>query len=172
MPFDVTKIVDVIEGVSPKLSRRVTMLAISLLSPFNGHLKSKLVEWTKSKIIVELSNRRGIRNHVGGIHAGALFTLGESCAGLLLVKNFPFDRYRPLMSKVAVEYKKQARSTVYGHCEIAKKTLTQVKEDLKKKKIPYVSCKTVIKDKKGQEIAVVQTTWQLKLWSEVKGGYS
>jgi len=168
MPFDPLMWAEKIEMASPPLARSLTMIALGLVSPFNFQLRGQLAQWSKTKSVMKIQCRRPLRNHVGSIHAGALFTLGETCAGLVIIKNFNFKNHRPLMSKVQVIYEKQARGDVYGVCEVSEKILEAAHKTLKSKKVPFISVKTLIFDNQDQLIARVKTTWQVKPWKQVR----
>ena len=168
MPFDPIKLIERFESTSPALTNKMTMLALGLMSPFNAHLHSRLVKWTKNKIEIDLRCHRGVKNHVGGIHAGALFTLGETCAGLVLIRNFSFEEHRPLMAEVSVKFEKQARSLVHGVSEIADGALSSARKALKVGEAPFIPMLTLIVDDKDQKIAEVKTVWQIKAWNQVR----
>jgi acyl-coenzyme A thioesterase PaaI-like protein len=168
MPFDPVELVEKFEKAAPSLSRKFSMLALGFISPFNSHLKGKLKAWGKNKVKIELACHRGVKNHVGSIHAGALFTLGETCAGLIIIRNFSFKEHRPLMSEVSVVYDKQALEGVTGVCEVTAGVLDKAKATLKKGEIPFIPMKTLIFNGKGQKIAEVNTKWQVKPWKKVK----
>lgn len=168
MPFDPFQAVVRLERKSPAFARFATMFLLSWISPFNARLKAELVEWSEEKSVIAVKRRRGVRNHVGSIHAGALFTLGETCAGLIIVRNFPFGQYRPLMSDVKVNYSKQARGDVVGRCVIPAETIQRMKADIAREEIPFVDVLTEISNAEGEVICTVTTTWQVKQWGLVR----
>lgn len=168
MPFDPFSAIAKLERKSPALARFVAINFLSWLSPFNAHLGSRLVEWTDEKCVIAIKRHRGVRNHVKSIHAGALFTLGETCAGLVIIRNFPFAKYRPLMSDVKVNYSKQARGDVTGECVIPKETVARMLREIVAEQIPFVEVVTNIMNDQKEIIAVVTTTWQVKQWGLVR----
>lgn len=168
MPFDPFYAIARLEEKSPKLGHWVAMAFLSYLSPFNRHLKAKMLGWSDNSCVIAVKRRRGVRNHVGSIHAGALFTLGETCAGLVIIRNFPFGGFRPLMSDVRVNYSKQARGDVTGKCVIPPETIVRMHEDLAKGVIPSVEVVTEVHDKDNLLLATVTTVWQVKPWGQVK----
>lgn len=168
MPFDPFSWVLRLEHKSPALARIVTMAALGWMSPFNRHLRSTLLAWDGSLCRIQVKRRRRVRNHVGSIHAGALFTLGETCAGLVIIRNFPFSGYRPLMSEVRVTYSKQARGDVIGECRIDPASLQKMLDTLTQGEIPSVEMVTSIMNADDEVIAVVTTQWQVKPWQLVK----
>lgn len=168
MVFDPFIFVRNFENRSPKLTRFAAMKILGVISPFNRHLSADLLEWTDQKAVISLKRRRGVRNHVKSVHAGALFTLGETCAGLVIIRNFPFQGFRPLMSEVNVRYLKQARGDVIGTCNVAPEAIAKMHADLKAGEIPAIVLTTEIHDGTGRLIAVATTNWQVKPWQMVK----
>lgn len=168
MRFDPFKWIVGLERKSPKLARFVAISALSFISPFNAHLGSKLVEWTDQDCKIFVRRRRRVRNHVSTIHAGALFTLGETCAGLVIIRNFPFEGFRPLMSDVKVSYFKQARDDVTGEAHVPPEKIAAMHADLARGEIPKIEIVTNIYDHARLLIASVTTVWQVKPWKDVR----
>ncbi len=168
MPFDPFQSLAGLEKISPPLARFSAMFLLSWISPFNAHLNGKMLEWSDGRCTIRVRRCRSVRNHVKGIHAGALFTLGETCAGLVIVRNFPFGQFRPLMSDVKVNYSKQARGDVVGQCVIPPETIARIHEELKAEQVPNVEVVTNILNTEQEIIAVVTTTWQVKPWGLVR----
>lgn len=177
LPFDFAEAATKLGDRSPFLLRTLGMRFLGIVSPFNSHLKMRLQEWTEKSTRIEMNCHRGVKNHVGGIHAGAIFTLGETCAGLILVKNFSFKDFRPLMTDVSVKYKKQARGKITGVAGIPEAAVKKARAALlggkgkskaKAAEEFYVPMETKIFNSDGHEIAVVSTTWQIKPWKRVR----
>ena len=61
---------------------------------------------THNDCVMVLADQPEYRNHVGGPHAGAMFTLGESAAGSLVVANLGeyLEELTPLAGTVTVTY--------------------------------------------------------------------
>jgi acyl-coenzyme A thioesterase PaaI-like protein len=165
--FDVGKFADALETRSPFLMRATSMKLLGFISPFNSHLKAHLKEWSSKEVRISMDCHRGVKNHVGSIHAGALFTLGETCAGLLIVRNFSFGEFRPLMTDINVKFTKQARGPIYGSCELSAPQLKKVKAALAKNEFPLLPMETFLFNEKDESIATVKTTWQIKPWKQI-----
>lgn len=168
MRFDPFHAIAKLERYSPKLAHFVAMHFLSLLSPFNAHLGAKMVEWSDSSCKIFIKRRRKVRNHVATIHAGALFTLGETCAGLIVIRNFPFGGFRPLMSEVHATYSKQARDNVTGEAYTPPEKIVAMHADLARGEIPKIDVVTEIYDQNRLLIASVTTVWQVKPWKLVQ----
>lgn len=168
MRFDPFRWLVRLERKRPALSRCLAMVFLSFVSPFNAHLRAKMLRWDDHHCAILLKRRRGVRNHVAAIHAGALFTLGETCAGLVIIRNFPFEGFRPLMSGVRVSYFKQGRDDVTGEAHIPPETIAAMHDMCRKDEIPTVEVVTDIYDHARLHIASVTTVWQVKPWKDVR----
>src|SRR3990167_7232969 len=51
-------------------------------------------------------------NHVKGIHACSIATVGELAAGLLLMSHFSPINYRVIMSNISIDYHYQAKKNI------------------------------------------------------------
>lgn len=168
MRFDPFRFLIKLEDRHPKLARALSMRCLGLMAPFNAHLKAEMLDWDEGRCVIRLRRHRGVKNHVGGIHAGALFTLGETCAGLAVIRSFPFEKYRPLMSEVRVEYNKQARGDVIGEAVIAPAEIARMKSVIDGGEVPFTEVVTNISNQEGEIIAAATTTWQIKRWDMIR----
>lgn len=168
MRFDIGELITKVEKASPRFSKKLSTTLLNLTSPFNGHLKLKMLNWSDSGAKLQLRNHRAVRNHVGGIHAGALFTLGETCAGLTIIRNFNFKEYRPILSHISADFFKQARKTVIGESFIQKNDVHNIKRGLNDGEPQFIEMHTEIKNEDDEVLAKVNTTWQIKSWAQVK----
>ena len=135
---------------------------------FNAPHGFKIKELSEDNVRITLPNRKLNHNHLGGIHACAMATVGEYCAGMSLLKTFGASQYRLILSDLHVKYTYQGRSDLEGTCsprQIDKEAVTKVLETDGK----YLQkLETLIRDKNGKDVATVTTTWQLKSWDQVK----
>jgi acyl-coenzyme A thioesterase PaaI-like protein len=79
--------------------------------PMVRTLNLRYIETTAERAVVSLPDQPEYRNHVGGPHAGAMFTAGESASGAVVIGAFgdQLDRAVPLPVRVEVSYAKIAR---------------------------------------------------------------
>lgn len=87
--------------------------------PFARTLKISLIELEPDgagsvRAVTELPDDPQLHNHVGGPHAGALFTLGETASGAVVVATFAeqLDRAVPLTVRAEIAYRRLARGRV------------------------------------------------------------
>lgn len=88
------------------------MLAATV--PMARTLNLKFLETTPERAVVELPDQSEYHNHVGGPHAGAMFTLAESASGAIVIAAFgdQMNRAVPLAVRAEIGYKKLAMGVV------------------------------------------------------------
>lgn len=97
------------------------------LVPMVGTLDLEFLELGPDTAVMRLPDRQPYHNHIGGPHAGAMFTLGESASGALVLGNFAehLDTVVPLAVEANIAYKKVAMGPV-----IATATMTRTVADI------------------------------------------
>lgn len=82
--------------------------------PMARTLNLEFLETTPEKAVVALPDQSEYHNHVGGPHAGAMFTLGESASGAIVLAAFgeQLARAVPLAVSAEIAYKKLAMGAV------------------------------------------------------------
>lgn len=136
--------------------------------PFNAPHGFKIKTLNKDAVIISLPNRKLNHNHIGGIHACAMATVGEYCAGMSLLTSFGISKYRLILSELSVKYTYQGRVDLEGICSPAQIDVEKVRAGLEAEGKYSQPLKTIIRDLKGKEVAEVTTVWQLKNWEQVK----
>jgi len=88
------------------------MLAATV--PMARTLKLEFVETSAEKAVVSLPDQGEFHNHVGGPHAGAIFTLGETASGTIVLAAFgeQLARAVPLAVSAEIAYRKLAMGAV------------------------------------------------------------
>ena len=78
--------------------------------PFLRTLGLEEVELSPQRAILRLPDVESQRNHVGGPHAGAMFTLGEAASGAVVLQEFgsTLDRATPLPMNATIQFLKVA----------------------------------------------------------------
>ena len=136
--------------------------------PFNAPHGLKLKKISSEEIVISLPNRKLNHNHLGGIHACAMATVGEYCAGVSILKSFGISKYRLIMSEMSVKYSYQGRMDLEGVCSPEQINIDEARRELESEGIYFQELKTIIRDLSGKEVAVVTTMWQMKNWDQVK----
>ncbi|WP_027346044.1 DUF4442 domain-containing protein [Hamadaea tsunoensis] len=67
-----------------------------------------------TEVVAELPDRADLHNHVGGPHAGVMFSLAETASGAVVLAAFgdQLDRALPLAVDARIAYRKLAMGTV------------------------------------------------------------
>ncbi|MER7047517.1 MULTISPECIES: DUF4442 domain-containing protein [Streptomyces] len=88
------------------------MLAATV--PMARTLNLEFLETTAERAVLRLPDQADFHNHVGGPHAGAMFTLAESASGAIVIAAFgdQMGRAVPLAVKAEIGYKKLAMGEV------------------------------------------------------------
>ena len=107
-------------------------------------------------------------NHLNGIHACAMATVGEYCAGLCLLLSFKPELYRLIMKKIEVEYHFQGRQNLQSRCKINPKDFDELSIQLEQSDSSLQNMTTEIHDDDNNHVATVLTIWQVKPWSKVR----
>ncbi|MEU5420947.1 DUF4442 domain-containing protein [Streptomyces sp. NPDC001407] len=79
-------------------------------------------ETTAERAVVRLPDQPDYHNHVGGPHAGAMFTLAESASGAIVLAAFgdQLSRAVPLAVRAEIGYKKLAKGPVTATAELGR----------------------------------------------------
>jgi uncharacterized protein (TIGR00369 family) len=83
--------------------------------PFARTLGVSFVDMSDDGMVtLALPDDEALHNHVGGPHAGALFSLGETASGAVVLATFTavLDRSVPLTTRAEITYRKVARGPV------------------------------------------------------------
>ncbi len=85
-----------------------------LLVPFVGTLGLEYDVVETERAVLRLSDDAAFHNHVGGPHAGAIFTLAESASGAVVMAAFGdlLDRVTPLAASATITYRKLQKGPV------------------------------------------------------------
>jgi len=89
-------------------------------APFIRTLGLEVVRLDDEQAVLRLPDADPVRNHLGGPHAGAIFSLGESAAAALMVQRFGrwLDRTVPLAVSGDIRWTALARSDVTAHARL------------------------------------------------------
>ncbi|GAA3008061.1 uncharacterized protein (TIGR00369 family) [Streptomyces sp. KhCrAH-43] len=88
------------------------MLAATV--PMVRTLNLEFLESTAERAVIRMPDQAEYHNHVGGPHAGAMFTLAESASGAIVIAAFgdQLGRAVPLAVSAEIGYKKLAMGEV------------------------------------------------------------
>ena len=136
--------------------------------PFNKPHGFKFTKLDFEEVEVFLPYKRLNKNHLNTMHACAIATLGEFPAGLTLTKNLGSTKYRYVMTELTSTYHKHANTDLRGLSKLPKDKLDKLMNELSDEGVGTITLITNIFNTKNEEVATVQTQWQIKDWNKVK----
>jgi uncharacterized protein (TIGR00369 family) len=92
-----------------------------LAVPMVGTLNIEFLELAEQRVVLRLPDQAAFHNHIGGPHAGAMFTLAETATGALVLGNFGSQLHRatPLAVDASIRYKRIAMGPMYAEAVMA-----------------------------------------------------
>lgn len=137
------------------------MLAATV--PMARTLNLQFLETTPDKAVVALPDQSEYHNHVGGPHAGAMFTLGESASGAIVLAAFgdQLSRAVPLAVSAEIAYKKLAMGAVTATATLGRPA-AEVVAELDAGERPEFPVTIEIQRGDGAVTGVMTVVWTLR----------
>ncbi|MEV6669288.1 DUF4442 domain-containing protein [Streptomyces sp. NPDC051162] len=120
-------------------------------------------ETTAERAVVRLPDQPDYHNHVGGPHAGAMFTLAESASGAIVLAAFgdQLSRAVPLAVRAEIGYKKLAKGPVTATAELGR-TAAEVVAQLDAGERPEFPVHIAITREDGAVTGEMTVVWTLR----------
>jgi acyl-coenzyme A thioesterase PaaI-like protein len=131
--------------------------------PMARTLGLEFTETGAERAVVLLPDRADFHNHLGGPHAGALFTLGESASGAIVLAAFgeQLSRAVPLAVRAEIAYSKLAKGPVTATAELGRPAADVVAE-LDAGTRPEFPVEVSVRRADGAETARMTVVWTLR----------
>lgn len=131
--------------------------------PFNGYLGIRVS--AREGYILELANNDNLLNHLGTLHAGALFSLAEATSGEFLLRAFHNSELDiiPLVRKADIKYSRPAEPAVYSTADFVDDSAEKIYAGLIEKGKVIIQVKVGLYNDTGERIAVSTIDWFLAL---------
>ena len=126
---------------------------VGRIAPYSGSMGARVVALAPGHAVIELGDRRRVRNHLASIHAIALANLGELTTGLAMSSALP-STVRGIPIRLEIDFIKKARGRLTAECRCA---VPPVTGDLEHE------AQTDIRDPDGDVVAHVRVRWRLGL---------
>ena len=162
------KIFSKLSGNPSPFNLKILSLLMDQTIPFNAPHGFKLLKISHERVQSLIPYKKRNFNHIKGIHATALATIGEFVAGLCLLMNFKTDQYRFILAELNVKYHYQAKTDITATAELPSNKLNLCLKEIKENQKSLIEMKSELYDKQKNHVATVTTTWQIKPWSQVK----
>ncbi|MET9617586.1 DUF4442 domain-containing protein [Kitasatospora indigofera] len=131
--------------------------------PMARTLKLEYLETTPERAVLRLPDQPDYHNHLGGPHAGAMFTLAESASGCIVLGAFAdqLSRAVPLAVSAEISYKKLAMGAVTATAVLGRPAADIVAE-LDKGERPEFPVTIEITRADGAVTGVMTVIWTLR----------
>ena len=131
--------------------------------PFNRYLG--IQPSAEEGYILELANSDKISNHLGTMHAGALFSLAEAASGAFLLQQFHNTTLEilPVVRKADIKYSRPVESIVYATADFTEQSVDAVYTALKERRKAVVEVKVVLYNEAHERTAASTVHWFLAL---------
>jgi uncharacterized protein (TIGR00369 family) len=138
--------------------------------PFARHAGVEIVEIADGSAITRLSQAEQLSNHIGSVHAGAIFTLGETASGAAMVGTFAevATSIRPLATAANITYLKLGRGllTARARTDMAG---AELRRQLNENGLAAFEVHVEIRDEREREVAQMVVAWRVTLPKPASG---
>ncbi|MFF4382474.1 DUF4442 domain-containing protein [Kitasatospora sp. NPDC001547] len=131
--------------------------------PMAHTLNLKYLETSPERAVLQLPDQPAYHNHLGGPHAGAMFTLAESASGCIVLAAFgaQLSRAVPLAVSAEIAYKKLAMGEVTATAVLGRPA-AEVVAELDAGGRPEFPVTVEITRADGAVTGVMTVTWTLR----------
>ncbi|MFF5176555.1 DUF4442 domain-containing protein [Micromonospora sp. NPDC000316] len=115
------------------------------------------------RVVVRLPDTPATHNHIGGPHAGAMFTLGETASGAVVLVAFGhlLDRAVPLVVRADIAYRKRAFGPVLATARLGRPA-QEVADELESGQRPEFPVEVEIGTEDGKHTSTLTVLWTLR----------
>ena len=134
------------------------------LVPFVRTLGLEYLELEAERAVLRLSDDPAFHNHVGGPHAGAIFTLAESASGAVVIASFEdlLARVTPLAASAEIAYTRLQKGPVTAEARLGRPE-AEVRAELDETGATVqFPVEVVMRDESGAETSRMTIRWALR----------
>jgi uncharacterized protein (TIGR00369 family) len=138
--------------------------------PFAKYVGVELLEVGDGFARAELVQRPELSNHIGTVHAGALFTLAETASGAAMAGAFAelIGGLRPVAAEAKIAYLKLAAGKV-GCTATTAEPADELRRRLREAQAVVFDVAVNLAREDGQQVAAMTVTWNVRFASTRAG---
>jgi acyl-coenzyme A thioesterase PaaI-like protein len=136
---------------------------LSQAVPLVRTLGLEYLELSPERALLRLPDRADLHNHVGGPHAGAMFTLGESATGAVVIGSFAdlLGQFTPLAAGAQIRYRALAMGPVTAEATLARPA-DEIRAELAEAGKVRFDVDVVIRDEASTTTGEMTVSWALR----------
>ncbi len=121
-------------------------------------------EVARGRSTATLQQREALSNHVGTMHAAALFALGEAASGAAMAGALApvILKVRPVASEARIRYLNAARGTIRAHASVAQDADALVQQLQQQGRLRF-EVQVAFSDEAGEPVAEMTVEWHARL---------
>lgn len=134
------------------------------LVPFVQTLGLEYLELDEGRAVLRLSDEPAFHNHVGGPHAGAIFTLAESASGAVVIGSFEdlLSQVTPLAASAEISYTKLQKGPVTAEATLGRPAADVRAELAETGRTVQFPVSVQMRDEAGNETSHMTISWALR----------
>lgn len=138
--------------------------SLSAAVPMVRTLNLEYLELSEDRALLRMPDDSAFHNHVAGPHAGAMFTLGESASGAVVIAAFSDQMHRalPLAADGTITYKRLAMGPLLAEAKLGRPK-ADVIADLDAGQNARFPVGIQLRTEDGTVTAEMTVTWALRL---------
>ena len=133
---------------------------LSAAVPFANHVGVELVEIGDGTATARLAQRAEVENHIGSMHAAAMFALGEAASGAALAGALApvILTMRPVAATSQIAFKKVAKGTLTAHAKTSADGASLMSTITQEGKVAF-DVTVDVKDAQGDTVVEMTVNW-------------
>lgn len=123
---------------------------------------------SKKKYLVEMEGGLNFLNHIGVLHASALFSFAEIAGGCFLAQTFPNEERNtiPMLRGARIKFSAQVKGKIFAIVKLVQKKPEEIRETLYSKKSTRFYLDTEVFDQNEVLVFKGKFEWYVKLRQE------
>lgn len=136
---------------------------ISKSVPFANHTGVELLALSAQGGVAKLIQRQEVSNHIGTVHAGAIFTLAEAASGAAMAGVFAPNlmTIRPVVSQASIAFLKVGKGILLASAILARPAADVLAEFDAANQTAF-DVLVEVKDESETIVATLTATWNIK----------